>query len=423
MTEDEVLEAGKKLRSFIDERRVLFSKANRRPLLILAFDEAHGLKDVPETRGWSLYSELRRCLSELVDLPIFTLFISTAGNFHLFSSPRSEEYSSRIVLGANWVLPPITETGFDQFALDAKEGEITLDRVIEDDWICRLGRPLYVFRARAFWWRTHVGLSSRFASRYLASKQQEDFNQSTIMRFAIQKLLGGFDDLGNPTLPDYLDRTLACLSVRVPLEFSFSHPKPRHIVAKLIERHMRLCTIATSGFDLLLTTAGSEPVLAEAAFKVVNKSMNSPIYHLSIHMDNNCVNYGERGELVAALLVMQARDALASTSESRWVSVGEFMKRLLGDSIDSALPFFARDAEEQSTLANTFEHSRIWFNHVLKVRNMDLINVRYLWRFITHGAMVLCANNQRGVDLVVPICYSGNVLSRRTMTAILIQPP
>ncbi len=244
------------------------------------------------------------------------------------------------------------------------------------------------------------------------------------MQFAIQKLLGGFNDLEDPHSSDYLDRTLACLSVRVPLEFNFSDSNARDIVRKQIERHMRLCTIAASGFELLFTTTGSEPLLAEAAFKVVNKSTKSTIYHLSNHMDTNYVNYGERGELVATLLVMQARDAVASASESRWVSVGDFMKKLLGDSaarIDSALPSFARNGEEQNSLANTFVNSRIWFNHVLKVRNMDLINVRYLWRFITRGAMVLCANCQRGVDLVVPICYPGDLLSRRTVTAILIQ--
>ncbi len=137
----------------MDEHEVLFSgteNGRRRPLLILAFDEAHGLTDVSETQGWSLYSELHRSLSEFVDLPIFTLFLSTAGKFHLFSPPRSSDSSSRIILGANRVLPPITETGFDQFALDAKEGDITLDRVVEDEWICRLGRPLYVFLALEF---------------------------------------------------------------------------------------------------------------------------------------------------------------------------------------------------------------------------------------------------------------------------------
>jgi hypothetical protein len=100
--------------------------------------------------GLIQYTELCRCLSEFVGLPIFTLSLSTASKFHHFSPPGSQEYSSRIVRGDNWVLPPITETGFDQFALNAKEGEITLDQVMEEDWICRLGRPLYVFRARGF---------------------------------------------------------------------------------------------------------------------------------------------------------------------------------------------------------------------------------------------------------------------------------
>jgi hypothetical protein len=50
-------------------------------------------------------------------------------------------------------------------------------------------------------------------------------------------------------------------------------------------------------------------------------------------------------------------------------------------------------------------------NHVLKVGDTDLINVRYLWRFISRGAMMICANNQRGDD----------ALSRDTVTAVPIQ--
>src|SRR6266849_5689309 len=161
------------------------------------------------------------------------------------------------------------------------------------DWVvlCTCFWPVH-----SVWWRTHVGLPSRFASRYVAANQT-DYNQ-TIVQFAIQKLLGGFNDLEDPHSSDYLDRTLACLSVRVPLEFNFSDSNARDIVRKQIERHMRLCTIATSGFELLFTTTGSEPLLAEAAFKVVNKSTKSPIYHLSKYMDTHSVNYGERGELV-----------------------------------------------------------------------------------------------------------------------------
>ena len=138
-----VLEAGINLKNFIDKHHDIFSIKNgmKRPLLVLSFDEAHNIAEFPDDRGWSIYSELRRCLCQLVSLPIFTLFLSTAGDFCLFSPDMQWDPSSRTVLGSKWVLPPITETGFDQFAIRAIENQTTLDEVVEDKWICSLGRP------------------------------------------------------------------------------------------------------------------------------------------------------------------------------------------------------------------------------------------------------------------------------------------
>jgi len=147
-----VSKAGNQLRDFIDKDEVTCSetKKMRKPLVILAFDEAHVLTEFVHNRNWSIYSELRRCLVHIVDLPIFTLFLSTAGKFRHFSPEKKWEISSRVAQGRKWVLPPITETGFDQFALPAKEGETTLDAVVQDQWICCLGRPLYAFPTSAF---------------------------------------------------------------------------------------------------------------------------------------------------------------------------------------------------------------------------------------------------------------------------------
>jgi len=191
-----------------------------------------------------------------------------------------------------------------------------------------------------------------------------------------------------------------------------------------IERHMRLCTIATSGFEVLFSTVGSEPLLAEAAARAMADHKTNPVRLLSNLMGKNCINHGERGELVAALLVMQARDAAQTRGEkSRWVYVCDFLDSLLGSPTrtDSAPPPVKLFKEKRQSLAEKFEGARMWFNHVVKVRDTDLINVRYLWRFISRGAMVLCANNQRGVDIVLPVCYKGYELSRRNVTAILIQ--
>lgn len=141
-------------------------------------------------------------------------------------------------------------------------------------------------------------------------------------------------------------------------------------------------------------------------------------------MGKNYINHGERGELVAAMLVMQARDALTVGKESRrWAYVCDFMESLLGDfaRTNVTLPSMTFSKKENQSLAETFKDARMWFNHVLKVQDTDLINARYLWKFISRGAMILCANNQRGVDIVLPVCYSGNVLSRSNVTAILIQ--
>jgi hypothetical protein len=187
---------------------------------------------------------------------------------------------------------------------------------------------------------------------------------------------------------------------------------------------MRLCTVATSGFETLLSTVGSEPLLAEAASISMNtdKGILSPIRLLSTYMDANCISVGERGELVAALLVMQARDTLAKLTGERSVGVIDFMEKLVSyPGIRAVLPQFARENDGELKFQEAFKDSRIWMNHVLKVRNTDLINVKHLWTFVTRGAMIICANGQRGIDLVIPVVHSGGVLARHSMTAILIQ--
>ncbi len=61
-------------------------------------------------------------------------------------------------------------------------------------------------------------------------------------------------------------------------------------------------------FKILLTTVGSEPLLAEAATQAMATIKTSPVKLLSNYLGTNCISVGERGELVAALLVMRARD-------------------------------------------------------------------------------------------------------------------
>jgi hypothetical protein len=122
----------------------------RWPLVILAFDESHILTDNPTNWSWTLFSELRRTLREIVDRPIFSLFLSTAGSFHLFSPEIKEDNSGRVTNGLLCPLNPISETSFDDLAFAAQEGTVSLDRVVQMDWMSHLGRPLWVHFPSAF---------------------------------------------------------------------------------------------------------------------------------------------------------------------------------------------------------------------------------------------------------------------------------
>jgi hypothetical protein len=217
---------------------------------------------------------------------------------------------------------------------------------------------------------------------------------------------------------------LACLSFRFALEFNLADEKARNVVLEQIERHMRLCVVATAGFKTLVTIAGSEPLLAEAARYLLDSTYKSPVHHLANHPDLNCVERGQLGELVAALLIMRARDASSSLSK-RSVYVTDFMEALLPSSaykkLKKARPNHWRTGERRP-FERTFKDYKMWFNHVIRTRSYDMINIESLWKFITRGAMVVvCAGKQRGVDIVLPICDPNRTLSRHNVTAILIQ--
>jgi hypothetical protein len=225
-------------------------------------------------------------------------------------------------------------------------------------------------------------------------------SETLLMEFAKQKLLDGPIVLSQDDRPG----TLACLSVRFALEFDMDGTA-RDVACAQVERHMRLCVAATTGLETLVTVAGSEPLLAEAAYELMEGTQTNAVRHLVGHSDLHCVDRGRRGELVAALLTMRACDVAreASSFKRRWVSVIAFMKALLPPTeyeiLRKSRPTFWRtEGEEDQLFEDTFKNYGMWFNHVIKIEDIKMISVDNLWKFVTRGAMILCANNQEGVD-------------------------
>ncbi|KAI0245005.1 hypothetical protein BJV78DRAFT_1270710 [Lactifluus subvellereus] len=322
----------------------------------------------------------------------------TCGRFHLFSPEIRSDPSNRITNSYLVPLDPISEISFDDLAFPAREDTVTLDRVVQLDG--------YLIS----------GVHCMFGSHYDALGN----NEAELMLFAKQKLLNGKSaiDMDGPG-------SLACLCVRFALEFN-ADALSRAVTCTQVERHMRLCVAATTGFERMVTIAGSEPLLAEAASELMRTSTENPVRHLANHSDLNCVDRGRRGELVAAFIIMQARDASLPKSAigRRWVSVSDFMQALLPSSayeiLQNYLPTCWREGEDKP-FGETFADYAMWFNHVIRIEDGKMINAENLWKFITRGAMIMCANNQYGVDIVLPACVTTGNLSHTTVTAILIQ--
>lgn len=294
---------------------------------------------------------------------------------------------------------------------------------------------------------THIRLGydiliSRFATRY----DHGDIDiRIGIIEFAIIKLLcSAHPDKLSDLSPD---RRLACLAVRLGLDFRATGWVQQQSERTQVERHMRLCIVASSGFTEVLTISPSEPLLAEAAFcvatypNIAKWTMAAALLH---HVKSSYLSAGDRGEVVAALLVTLARDAACSQNKKpvhirespsrtvdqhkvdgahRVVSVVSFLQALLGDEATALLaakPYRARPGEDATSLQSAFENASIWFNHITKVESASMLERKNLCNLVARGAAMLCANGQCGVDLVIPIVFNDS-LAPKNISAILIQ--
>ncbi|KAA1476428.1 hypothetical protein DENSPDRAFT_510994 [Dentipellis sp. KUC8613] len=319
---------------------------------------------------------------------------------------------SAIYIHIPYPLPflPITEIGFDEFAdRVADDGTWRLQRLASTYHIAHLGRALFP---------THYD------------------NRGDIIALARNKLLAArFVPMDWMRLND--DQELACLAVRLGLTFGVIGSANQRKDLMLVCRHMRLCLSASENLADVVTTAPSEPLLAEAAARCLN-SWAAPAA-LWKHVDESCVSVGERGELIAALLVLCARDAavvMGKTQFFRYSSldsddgatrvacVEDFLRELVNK--DSRLlaaqyPTMHRNPEDRTRPLNeAFRDAAVWFNHFVKVDDVDLISQEFLWTFLARGAAVLCPHNQRSVDIVIPVLFH-NALRRENVSAILIQ--
>jgi hypothetical protein len=213
------------------------------------------------------------------------------------------------------------------------------------------------------------------------------------------------------------------LSQRFPIEFYTTNYLDKKEMRQ-IEGHMRVCLKIDASLKSMKSVTASEPLLSEAAFAVMQLPSFRPVKTLEEIFGGFSVNKGDRGEFLALLLVILARDnvvlkrsdqsdkdmsklddlALMGDRWSRVVPVVDFVQHLI--EYRNVNKKVTRGENDHEALWNEFEDdfkdSVFHMNHFIKVHDHASLSRDNLARFLVRGAGLLCGNNQKGVDAVMP---------------------
>ncbi|PVF97950.1 hypothetical protein CPB86DRAFT_815119 [Serendipita vermifera] len=399
-------------KEFLDYLSKSFEKERQGPLITLSWDEAHVLTNhhfhnATRSQGWTQFTEFRRVLRDCDRTGrLFSLFLSTTGNISQLSPDPRKDPSSRITRNTLHLPCPFINLDFDQFAhglVDLNQG-FQLSDAIQPRWIVKFGRPL---------WHT------RF-------ENGNEMVKTHIFDFAMAKLLCKQDlneEIDKQGVLPRREEILAIMGLRLGLRLTAQNIYDADVAKALVERHMRVVMRMTTNLETIVTLAPSEPVLAEASIRLMRRWRQfHPAQALHQILGDSLHAKGERGEFIAALLILLARDKAQQEQEggSAKIPLKNFLKNLLGDTVFRFLPNVSQPGKKATTLENEFEDAYVHFTHALVVQRQDMLTKDNIWPLIARGALPVCATGQRGVDLVIPV-VQGDWVDGSTVTAILVQ--
>ncbi len=176
-----------------------------------------------------------------------------------------------------------------------------------------------------------------------------------------------------------------------------------------MEGHMRVCLKIDAAFETMTTTSSSEPILSEAAYFVMQRgSLNAPKALKSV-MEGFSISKGDRGEFLALLLLILARDATVGSPDElgrpikgkRWFGLADFLHGQLFQKQDSSSQLVdAKSSRALRMLPKDFPNAQLHFTHFVKVHEYRAIDLDSLLLLQGRGAAVLCANNQMAIDSI-----------------------
>lgn len=225
-----------------------------------------------------------------------------------------------------------------------------------------------------------------------------------LRKFALMKLLGGSVDSSEGRFTS--GQELACLSQRLALELSSKTYLAVEKEREQVERYMRLCLQVDDSGETMTTVSPSEPLLAEVASSAMRK-MNVPLAMEGV-LGGYSIHQGDRGEVLVALLLTLARDAVIHYPDNpdydtpivQTLPLFEKLFTQYADIIKVMTPTLSPASNRTKTFEQMLAKSATHFNHFVKLQQQGFLTDEHLALLIARGAFILCANGDTGVDLI-----------------------
>jgi hypothetical protein len=235
----------------------------------------------------------------------------------------------------------------------------------------------------------------------------------------------------------------AVLSQRFALDtsmtnFLFHTPNPNGAMKHLheqIAKHMRVCVTIDDGIETLRGIASSEPILSEAASRIMSSDKFSLHSAIFVVLNKYCINRVDRGELVVAAFFAWARDRVVKIKLIHDVEVvgqlcphfsvtelfGQLLTKSAYEMMFESKPSVRHVDDSPLPFQTVFKNAMMHFNHLIRPQEQGALGLPFLLHFMARGAAALGANCQPGFDAVYPFLYNGTLLDIDNVGFIIVQ--
>jgi hypothetical protein len=414
--------------------------------VVLYFDEAHILSDLPAPRNKeskTLYDVLCSAFDHLRSSSLMVIFLSTNSHLEKLAPSGAMARSARAREHSDSLQAPITETPFDCApALSVVPKTLTMDATCDLEFMARF-RSTAVSRSVVVVVR-YLRLGGRFWTMIAGAGDRKADLLSTIIDFARAKLLcqSKIDVEHHKLLKPHA--STAVVDVRLMLDYEPRREASRLFEAELVAGHMRMAYSVPQSREYLRSGYPSEPLLAEAAAQQMHvfrsKDPEAVLTILMHKVKDGLIDKGERGELVARELLLSAYDraieneffqSRAATVDapslqipfySKGVSLISFLQELFApEYAEEILESLPNNVPLKTTLKEAFKHAKVRFTHFGKMADDSGTTTAAVWAALIRGMAIICRSGESCVDLILPILFWDEKLCEEVVSGILVQ--